>query len=227
MTDKVRISARMAYADVGRLREQCAALEEAGCDELHFDIADGTFVPDILLGFGAVEMAKQACSLPCHVHLLTQRPERFVDRCAGTGADVVSLHVEACVHAQRALAQVRGAGLESGVALNPATPLTKVDYLLDYVDRVLLVCAEPGYAASPFISTSFERVRVLRANLTHRKLSARLQVEGDLSLTHAAVLANMGATDMALDDPAILRSENVTKALADFRQGLAVERHLV
>jgi ribulose-phosphate 3-epimerase len=171
--DNLTYAASVMCANLLRLEDDLKALEEAGCHELHFDIMDGVFVPNITLGFDLIKAVHKASSLPCSAHLMIVRPERYVQRFVEAGCASVTVHVEATLHAQRLLTQIREAGASPGIAINPATPLTKLEYLLDYVDRVLVMTVDPGYAGQKIIPNAFERVRILRENIRHRKLDGK------------------------------------------------------
>jgi len=220
-------------ANLGHLEDDLRALEAAGCEELHFDIMDGLFVPNITLGADFVRMARRCCSLPCSAHLMVFRPERYIDRFVEAGCASVTIHVEACTHTHRALAQIRDAGASPGIAINPATPLTKLDYLLDYVDRVLVMTVDPGYAGQTIIPSAFERVGILRENLDYRKLEADIEVDGNINVENAAILATQGATILDLGTASVFDSRKPTasaalgEALGAFRSAVEERRKTV
>jgi ribulose-phosphate 3-epimerase len=139
------------------------------------------------------------------------------------------VHVEACTHGPRVLAAIRDAGASPGIAINPATPLTKLDYLLEYVDRILVMTVDPGYAGQKLIASSFERVRILRENVRYRKRNIDIEVDGNISATNAAILANMGANRFVLGTASIFndRYENLEEALPAFKETVAAERKVV
>jgi len=208
-------------ADLGNLERDVRALEEAGCDELHFDIMDGLFVPNFTLGFDIIKAAHRVCSLPCHAHLMVTKPELYIERFVEAGCNTVSVHVETCLHAHRVLDQIRAAGASPCIAINPATPLTKLEFLLDRVDRVLVMTVEPGYAGQSIITTSFERVRILSENLRHRALRAPIEVDGNINVRNAAQLANLGARIFVLGSSSIFRGNGkLQDKLAAFRSAV-------
>ena len=131
---KMICSASVMCARLDRLDDDLKALEAAGCDELHFDIMDGTFVSNFTLGVDFVKAAVRACKLPCSAHLMVTRPEDYIERFIDAGCKSVTIHVESCVHAHAVLMRIRKAGASPGIAINPATPLTKLDYLIDQAD---------------------------------------------------------------------------------------------
>jgi ribulose-phosphate 3-epimerase len=214
-------------ANLGRLEEEFLTLERAGCDELHFDIMDGLFVPNITLGADFIRMAKRVCSLPCDAHLMISKPENYIDEFVAAGADTISIHVETCRHAQRVLTRIRDLGASPGIAVNPATPLTKLEYLLPSVDRVVMMTVDPGYAAQTILASAFERVKILRENLRYQKRDISIQVKGDIGVKNAAILLNMGADNLVLDTTSIFDGSDPGENLRRFRERVTTERAVV
>lgn len=227
MEQEILYSASVMCANLARLEDDLAALEAAGCDELHFDVMDGLFVPNITLGFDFIKAARSCCGLPCSAHLMIVRPEKYIERFVEAGCASVTVHVEACVHPHRVLSQIRDAGASPGVAINPATSLTKLDYLLDLVDRVLVMTVDPGYAGQTIIKGAFERVRILGENIRYRKLNARIEVDGNINVHNAALLANAGASILDCGTSSIFNGRNPGEALVEFREKVERERTLV
>jgi ribulose-phosphate 3-epimerase len=214
-------------ANLGRLEEDFRTLERAGCEELHFDIMDGLFVPNITLGADFVRMAKRVCSLPCDVHLMISKPDDYVAQFIDAGADSVSIHVETCPHSQRVLTQIRTLGASPGIAVNPATPLTKLEYLLPFVDRVMMMTVDPGYAGQIIIASAFERVKILRENLTYQKRPVSIQVDGNINVQNAARLLAMGADNLVLGTASIFTEGDLGENLRTFRKKVEIERQVV
>lgn len=227
--DSFVAAASVMCANLGRLEEELKALEEAGCDELHFDIGDGIFVPDFTLSADFVKMAKRCCSLPCSAHLMVAKPENHIGRFVEAGCDAVTVHVETCPHAHRTLNQIRDAGASAGVAISPGTPLTKLDYLLDCVDRVMVMTVEPGNSGQETIPSTFERVRILKEHLDYRKLNIQIEVKGNIDAHNAAVLLRHGAEIFVLDTSSIFSGggTDYTQALTEFREAVSAEKHVV
>lgn len=205
MPSTLKYAASIMCANLGRLEDDIKALEQAGCDELHFDIMDGIFVPNFTLGSDFIKAAKDVCGLPCHAHLMIAKPENYVERFVEAGCDIVSVHVETCVHAHRTLDQIRAAGASPAIAINPATPLTKLDFLLDCVDRIMVMTVDPGYAGQKIISGAFERVKILKENVDYRERRIEIEVDGNIDVHNAAVLANMGARVFVLGTSSIFK----------------------
>jgi ribulose-phosphate 3-epimerase len=219
-------SASVMCANLLRLEDDLKALEAAGCDELHFDIMDGMFVPNFTLGFDLIRAVKRGCKLSCSGHLMITRPERYIERFVEAGCDSVTVHVETCLHPQRVLTQIRDAGASPGIALNPATPLTKLDYLLDYADRVLVMTVDPGYAGQTLIPSAFDRVRILREVISFREVKVKIEVDGNINVRNAALLSNAGAEIFVLGSTSIFKGADLGKALEEFRNAVTREREL-
>jgi ribulose-phosphate 3-epimerase len=227
--EKLIYSASVMCANLARLEDDLKALEAAGCHELHFDVMDGLFVPNFTLGFDLIKAAKRVCGLPCNAHLMITHPDKYIARFVEAGCDSITVHTETCVHLHRTLATIRDLGASPGVALNPATSLTKLDFVLDKADRVLVMAVDPGYAGQKIIPNSFERVRILKENIDYRKLKTRIEVDGNINVRNAAMLANMGARIFVLGTSAVFKPDvpDLGTALMAFDAALTEERHLV
>lgn len=216
-------------ADLGRLEAEFQALAAAGADELHFDIMDGVFVPNITLGFDFIRMARRCCSLPCTAHLMILHPERYIDRFVDAGSATIVVHVEACRHPHRVLGKIRDADASPGIAINPATPLTKLEYLLPMVDRVLIMTVEPGYAGQTILPIAFERVRILHENVRYHRYDLKIEVDGNINVKNAARLARFGAEIFVLGSASIFKTPGTDylEALPAFRAAVTREKSLV
>lgn len=222
-------SVSLRHAPPGRLESACAALAEAGVDAFHVDLGDGRFTSDLGLGLGAVQVA-HATGKPVHVHALMEDPGRHIAAIAAAGATVIYVPVEASAHVHRVLGQIREAGAAAGVAINPGTALTKLSYLFESADRILLLGSEPGSPARAFIGSVFERVRILQENLRYLKKNIPIEGEGWMTIENAARFARFGADSVVLDDAAFFTPEapqDYTAALKAFRQRVILEQQLV
>lgn len=215
-TAAVHYSASVMCANLGRLEEDFLALERAGCHELHFDVMDGLFVPNITLGSDFIHMAKKVCKLPCAAHLMISKPELYIERYAKAGADTISVHIETCRHAHRTLAQIRDAGASPGIAINPATPLSQIDYLLESVDRVMVMTVDPGYAGQKIVPNAFEKVEQLKQILVSNCLKVDIEVDGNINLPNAKHLVSAGANILVLGTSSIFTGAPTEQALRDF-----------
>jgi len=214
-------------ANLARLEDDLKALEQAGCDELHFDVMDGMFVPNFTLGFGTIEAARRSCGIPCTAHLMITRPEDYIERFVEAGCSTVVVHAEACTHAHRTLTQIRDAGASPGIAINPATPLTKLEYLLDLADRVLVMTVDPGYAGQTMIRGAGERVKILRENIEYRNRPVHIEVDGNINVENAAILSRAGADIFILGTASIFHGGNLAENFEAFKKKVVVARELI
>jgi ribulose-phosphate 3-epimerase len=180
-------------ADFARLGEAIAAVERGGAGAIHVDVMDGHFVPNITLGPPVVKSIRKATTLPLDVHLMIENADRYLDAFVDAGASWVSLHVEALPHLQRSVAHLRGRGVEAGVAMNPATPLSAIEEILPELDYVLVMSVNPGFSGQKFIAGSLDKVRRLKKQIGERGLSARIEVDGGVDATNVRALAEAGA----------------------------------
>ncbi|MCP4644210.1 MAG: ribulose-phosphate 3-epimerase [bacterium] len=222
-------SASVMCANLARLEDDLAALEAGGCHELHFDIMDGLFVPNFTLGFDFIKAVKRVSNLPCNGHLMISQPDKYIERFVEAGCDSITVHVETCVHAHRTLASIRDAGASPGIAINPGTPLTKLDYLLENADRVLMMTVDPGYAGQKIIASAFDRVRIMRENIAYRELRTRIEVDGNINVRNAAMLANHGAEIFVLGTSAVFKPDtpDLAAAMQTFDAAVEEERNVV
>jgi ribulose-phosphate 3-epimerase len=188
----MKIAPSILSADFAALGEEVARVEAAGADLLHVDVMDGRFVPNITIGPVVVAAIKKRTRLPLDVHLMIVEPERYLAEFARAGADALTVHAEACPHLQRTLTQIRELGARAGVALNPATPLDVLEYVLDDLDLVLVMSVNPGFGGQKFIPGAYAKVRQLRTMLGTRPVE--VSVDGGVKLEHAPLLAEHGAS---------------------------------
>ncbi|ATB43128.1 ribulose-phosphate 3-epimerase [Cystobacter fuscus] len=193
MTRRVLVSPSLLSSDFGRLAEEVRAVEAAGADWIHVDVMDGRFVPNITLGPVIVQAIKKAATRPLDVHLMIVEPEKYIEAFAKAGADILTVHVEACTHLHRVLQQIRHAGARPAVVLNPATPLSAVEEVLGEVDMVLLMSVNPGFGGQGFIPHTVDKVRRLRAMLEARGLHTHIQVDGGINSETARLVVAAGA----------------------------------
>ncbi len=201
--DKVKYSASVMCLNLGRLEEEFRFVQQVGIDELHFDIMDGNFVPNLTLGFDFISLSLRFFSLPCWAHLMIERPERYIKRLVDIGCVGITLHLESCLHIHRAIKQIREYGLSPGVAINPMTPLDELEYLLPEVDRVLIMAVDPGYAGQKIIPQSFERVHILSRKIQYEKYPVDIEVDGNITAKNCARFIRLGANIFVLGSSSI------------------------
>ena len=180
-------------ADFSRLAEEMDAVARAGVTLLHVDVMDGRFVPNLTLGPPVVRSLRAATKLSLDCHLMVEDPDRLLAGFIDAGADMISVHVEACRHLHRTVTAIRAAGRQAGVVLNPATPLHTLDEILPEVDYVLLMSVNPGWGGQSFIPRVLDKVAALRRRLDDAGLPARLEVDGGVTLDNIASIAAAGA----------------------------------
>jgi ribulose-phosphate 3-epimerase len=187
------IAPSLLSADFSRLAEEIRAAEQAGADLLHVDVMDGRFVPNITIGPTVVAAMKKCATVPLDVHLMIVEPERYVEAFAAAGADILTIHAEATPHLQRALARIRELGKKSGVALNPSTPLSAVEWILHDVDMVLIMSVNPGFGGQAFLPMSLGKIELLRTQLSRAHLDVDIQVDGGIKVDNVGEVVSAGA----------------------------------
>ena len=188
----VRIAPSILAADFAALADDVARVEAGGADLLHVDVMDGRFVPNLTIGPVVVQALRKRTRLPLDVHLMIVEPERYLGDFFAAGADMVTVHAEACPHLQRALAQIRELGARAGVALNPATHPGAIDYVRDDVDLVLVMSVNPGFGGQTFIPSALGKVRDVRRRLDGRAVD--VSVDGGVKVEHVRPLVEQGAS---------------------------------
>ena len=189
----IQIAPSILAADFAALGEQVRTVEDAGAHLLHLDVMDGHFVPNITLGPPVVASIRKITRLPLDVHLMIENPDAYLEAFADAGADWISVHAEACAHLDRTLNRIRSLGLSTGVVLNPATSLSVLDNVLPLVDFVLIMSVNPGFGAQKFIPYSLRKIEDLRKMIDRRGLSAKIEVDGGVSLENLCELVWRGA----------------------------------
>ncbi|MFC1829776.1 ribulose-phosphate 3-epimerase [Thermodesulfobacteriota bacterium] len=211
------IAPSILSADFSRLGEEIKSVEEAGADWIHVDVMDGHFVPNITMGPMVVKAVRRVTSLPIDVHLMIENPERYIEDFAQAGATFISVQVEACVHLNRVIQMIMDTGSRPGVVLNPSTPLSSLDWVLEYVDFVLIMSVNPGFGGQAFIPNSLQRIRDLRKMIQKRALSTLIQIDGGVNDETIAEISEAGV-DVFVAGSAIFNSENYKKTIDGFKR---------
>lgn len=180
-------------ADFAHLGAQIEEVEKAGAQLLHIDVMDGHFVPSISFGIPLISSIRKASGLKFDVHLMITEPDRYIDAFADAGADMITVHAEACRHLNRTLMHIRERGLKAGVALNPATPLNVLEYVYDCVDMILVMSVNPGFGGQKFIPSAMDKIRTLKAEIDAMGKNIDIQVDGGITLDNVADINAAGA----------------------------------
>ena len=216
MAHELTIAPSILSADFTRLAEAIALVEEAGADFIHVDVMDGHFVPNLTIGPPVVRALKRVAQRPLDVHLMVSDPDRTAQWYVDAGADVVTIHIEVAVHVHRTLAAIRDGGAQAGITLNPGTPASAIAEVLPYVDQVLVMSVNPGFAAQSFIESSVAKVAEIARMCRDMGVSPRIEVDGGIDSTTAPRVVAAGA-DMLVAGNAIFGAENPALALRTLR----------
>ena len=218
---KVKLAPSILSADFARLAEQVAEATRAGADYIHIDVMDGHFVPNISIGIPIVASLRPQTNLPLDVHLMIQHPEQYVSQFAASGADIITVHVEACSSLHRLIHSIKELNVKAGIALNPATTLTSIEEILPYLDLVLIMSVEPGYGGQSFIQSSLDKISRLRKMLDNKKLNAELEVDGGITIDNAPGIVKAGASVLAIGSSIFNAKKGISQTMQMFRKAVS------
>lgn len=214
---KIQLAPSILAADFARLGDEIAAATRGGADQIHVDVMDGHFVPNITIGVPVVKSLRKVTALPLDVHLMIMQPDRYLEAFIDAGANMVSVHVEVLPHLHRTVTQIKKLGAKAGVVLNPSTPVSALEEIAPDVDFVLVMSVNPGFGGQVFIPGSLQKIRNVRALLDRAGNRAPIEVDGGIDLTTVASVVDAGA-EWLVAGHAIFGDGNAEKAAAAIKQ---------
>jgi ribulose-phosphate 3-epimerase len=219
------IAPSLLTADLARVGEEVAALEHAGADRVHWDVMDGCFVPNLTFGPDVVTSARRHTTLPFEAHLMTVEPDRLLARWVEAGCEFVTVHVEACTHLHRTLDTIKQLGLRPGIALNPGTPASDIEHVLDLVDLVLVMTVNPGFGGQQYLSSMEPKVATVRRLVERSGRDIEVEVDGGISADTVGAAWAAGATSVVSGSALYRHPGGPQVAMAKLRERCTRARH--
>ena len=212
-----RIAPSILSADFSKLGEEVREVEACGADLIHCDVMDGHFVPNITIGPMVIKALSKVTKLPLDVHLMIEKPERYIKEFIEAGSKMLTIHVEATTHLQRHIQHIKEQGVKAGVSLNPSTPLDVLEYILSEVDFVLIMTVNPGFGGQKFLRSMLPKIKRLRKMINEKGLSAEIEVDGGIGVENIKDASQAGA-DIFVAGNAIFGSGDYRKTIQEMRK---------
>lgn len=210
---KIKIAPSILASDFSILGKEAGRLEASGANLIHVDVMDGHFVPNISFGTPIVKALRKSTTLPLDVHLMITNPEKYIDDFASAGADIICVHAEATSHVNRALQMISAHNIMPAVAINPATPLSVLDWILEDVGMILLMSVNPGFGGQRYIEPITEKIKELKATIDRRRLNVDIEVDGGISLDNIDIVTGAGA-NVIVSGSAVFHSNDIKAYIA-------------
>lgn len=216
----IKLAPSILSADFGRLAESVREVEEAGCEYLHIDVMDGHFVPNLTFGPVVIKSIRKKSEMVFDCHLMIENPDFYLEEFAKAGADIITVHQEACTHLHRTVHRIKELGCKAGVSLNPATDLSTLDYVLPDIDMVLIMSVNPGFGGQSFIPQSIEKIRRLKQKIEEKNYKIDIQVDGGVTAQNIAEIVDAGA-NILVAGSSIFGKEDIGAAVRELRVAVA------
>jgi ribulose-phosphate 3-epimerase len=217
MSSRTIIAPSILAADFTRLADEIQMVNESNADWLHVDVMDGRFVPNITFGMPLVAAMKKLCTKPLDVHLMIEEPERYIEQFSAAGADIITVHYEACRHLHRTVQQIKATGAKVGVALNPHTSVLLLEDVLEEIDMVCIMSVNPGFGGQKFIYQTIPKIRLLSDMIAARNLDVLIEIDGGVGLQNAATLLESGANVLVAGN-SVFGAKDPKQVVADLKQ---------
>lgn len=213
----IRIAPSILSADFANLGEEIRRIDRCGADMIHIDVMDGMFVPNITIGAPVVKELRKYTKLVFDVHLMIENPDKHINDFVRAGSDIITVHVESTKHLHRTIQLVKQAGVKCGVALNPATSLKEIEWIIQDVDMILIMTVNPGFGGQTYIDSMTDKVKELRHMINSRGLNVDIEVDGGITLENVSMLNNVGA-NVFVSGSTIFKSADMGKTIFELRE---------
>ena len=211
-----KIAPSILAADFGNLQRDCEMVNNSQADWFHIDVMDGHFVPNISYGMPVIKAIKMHAKKPLDVHLMIEKPERYIEEFAKIGADIITVHYESTIHLHRTITQIEDAGCKAGVVLNLTTPVSNLEDILPRCYMVLLMSINPGFGGQKFEEITYSKIKKLRRMANEQKLSTHIEIDGGVNIDNARKLIDAGA-DVLVAGSFIFKAEDPTQTISDLK----------